>query len=233
MKFRNYLTLTVLFLTICTSAQDTGEDELGFWAMYFGTNRITDELSIHTEIQHRSYEFASNFNQLLLRTGLNYHFTDNAIATIGYGYIETDPTFPEPDGEENSTENRIFQQFILKNKIGKFQFSHRYRLEQRFLENPVTGSSTEHRGRYFLRITYPIDNNWFLTAYEEVFINLQEPIFGQNRLYGAVGYKFTKNVSTQVGYLKNHFTGKNFDRFQIGIWWNTDLRKKAEDSSAN
>ena len=84
--------------------------------------------------------------------------------------------------------------------------------------------------RYLLRVTYPINEQWFLTAYDELFINLQEPIFGQNRLYGAIGYNFSKNVSTQVGYLKNHFTGVNYDRFQIGFWIDTDFRKKGNEN---
>ncbi|NND63851.1 MAG: DUF2490 domain-containing protein [Flavobacteriaceae bacterium] len=228
---KKILSIAVLLLAFSQiSAQDTGEDEFGLWAMYFGTNQISDDFSIHTEVQHRSYEFGSNFNQLLLRTGLNYHFSENATATIGYGYISTDPTFPEPEGEENNSEHRIFQQFVLKNKVGAFKFSHRYRIEQRFLDNFLTGKDTQHRARYLLRVTYPVNEQWFLTAYDELFINLQEPIFGQNRLYGAVGYNFNKNVSTQVGYLKNHFTGANFDRFQIGIWWKTDLRKKDKEN---
>ncbi|MEL6812028.1 MAG: DUF2490 domain-containing protein [Bacteroidota bacterium] len=222
----------ILGLLLLNSAngisQETGEDDWGSWFMYFGTNRISDKLSIHTEAQYRTYEFGSNFNQLLLRTGLNYHISDKAMATIGYGNITTDGTFEEPDGEENIGENRIYQQFVLRNAVGKFKFSHRYRIEQRFLDNPVTGKDTQHRGRYFLRVTYPINETWFLTAYDEVFVNFQEPLFGQNRLYGAVGYKLDQNVTFQMGYLKNHFTGANFDRFQLAIFWNTDLRKKQE-----
>ena len=209
-------------------AQETGEDDLGFWAMYFGTNRVSEKLSIHTEAQFRFYEVASNFNQMLLRTGLNYHISDKAMTTLGYGYIETDTAFIEFDGEQNSTENRIYQQFVLRNSVGKFKFSHRYRLEQRFLSSP-SGSETQHRARYFLRVTYPVSEKWFLTAYDEIFVNLQEPLFGQNRLYGAVGYKANENVSVQAGFLKNHFTGRNFDRLQIGIFWNTDLRKKNDE----
>lgn len=225
--------LSLLCFTLMSgflTAQSTGENKFGLWLMYFGTNRIADDFSIHTEVQHRSYDFGSNFNQLLLRTGLNYDISPNAMATIGYGYISTDPTFVTTSGEENISEHRIFQQFVLRNAVGKFKFGHRYRLEQRFIDHPTNGKSTEHRARYLLRVTYPIDDNWFLTAYDEVFVNLQEPLFGQNRLYGAVGYKFSKQVSTQVGYLKNHFTGSDFDRFQVGIWWNTDLRKKVEES---
>lgn len=220
--------LVVLSITaLHTNAQETGEDNWGAWYMYFGTNKVSDDLCIHTEAQFRYYEVTSTFNQLLLRTGLNYHINENAIATLGYGYISTDGSFEEFPGEENTSEHRIFQQFILKNNVGKFKFEHRYRIEQRFINN-MAADLTEHRARYRLQLTYPINENWFLNAYDEVFVNLQEPIFGQNRLYGAIGYKFNDNLSIQLGYLKNHFTGINFDRFQLGIFFNTDLRKQKE-----
>ena len=52
------------------SAQQTGEDELGAWYMYFGMNRISDAWSIHSEAQFRFYETTRTFNQLLLRPDL-------------------------------------------------------------------------------------------------------------------------------------------------------------------
>lgn len=220
----------VALLCFCiqnNQAQETGEDKWGAWYMYFGTNKVSNKLSIHTEAQFRYYEVTSTFNQLLLRTGLNYHINENAIATLGYGYISTDGTFEDIPAEENANEHRIFQQFILKNKVGKFKFEHRYRLEQRFISTQID-DFTEHRARYRLQLTYPINDKWFLNAYDEVFINLQEPIFGQNRLYGAVGYNIKSNLSVQFGYLKNHFTGINFDRIQLGVFFNTDLRSKKQ-----
>lgn len=219
----------VCLLLWCTaplaSAQETGEDEWGAWYMYFGTNQVTNKLSIHTEAQFRFYEVVSNFNQLLLRTGLNYHINNKAIATLGYAYIGTDNTYLEFPGEEDSKEHRIFQQFITKNEVGKVTFEHRYRLEQRFISTQ-TDDFTEHRARYRLQLTYPITEHWFINAYDEVFINLQEPIFGQNRLYGALGYKCNADLTIQLGYLKNHFTNINFDRLQLAVFFNTDFRKK-------
>ena len=223
---RKIILFAAILITFTNAnAQETGEDEWGAWYMYFGTNRITDKLSIHSEAQFRFYEVAGTFNQLLLRTGLNYHLTENAIATIGYGYINTDGTFADIPNEENSDEHRIFEQFILKNEVGKVKFEHRYRLEQRFISTQFD-DFTEHRARYRLQLTYPINDKWFLNVYDEVFINLQEPIFGQNRLYGAIGYNVKSNFSIQLGYLKNHFTGRNFDRLQLGVIFNTDFRKK-------
>ena len=211
------------------NAQETGEDDFGAWYMLFTTNTLSEKLSIHAEAQYRNYEIASNFNQLLLRTGLNYHISDKAIATFGYGYISTDGTFEESAGEENTIEHRIYQQFVLKNKVGKLVFSHRYRMEERFINSPLSGNDTQFRFRYFLRLTYPLNDTWFLTAYNEVFINLQAPTFGQNRLYGALGYHVHPNLAIQAGYLKNHFSPKAFDRFQLGVFLKTDFRKKTQD----
>ena len=216
--------ITLCFVTICT-AQENGEDKWGSWYMYFGTNKISDKLSIHTEAQFRYYETTSNFNQMLLRTGLNYHIEPNAIATIGYGYITTDSSFEEVLDEEKSKENRLFEQFILKNKVGEFFFEHRYRLEQRFIEY-LDKKDTQHRARYRLQVTLPLTDIFFLNFYDEIFINLQNEAFGQNRLYGALGINITENLSIQAGYLKNHFTDTNFDRLQFGIMYNPDLRKK-------
>ncbi|WP_420400122.1 DUF2490 domain-containing protein [Flagellimonas sp.] len=205
------------------SAQQAGEDEWGAWYMYFGTNKIAERFSIHTEAQFRFYETASNFNQMLLRTGLNYHIDKNAIATLGYGYITTDGTFEEFPNETNNKEHRIFQQFILKNKVWEFLFEHRYRLEQRFLDFGDR-TDTQHRGRYRIQMTLPLTDTFFLNFYDELFINLQDDLFGQNRLYGALGIHVTSNSSVQVGYLRNQFANAVFDRVQIGIFYNPDLK---------
>jgi hypothetical protein len=232
---KKILIFLILMLTVVTKAQETGEDKFGAWYMYFGTNKISEKLSIYTEAQFRYYETTRNFNQLLLRTGLNYHITADAIATLGYGYIETDPTFEEmplPDGlflENKILEHRIYEQLILKNKLWEFLFEHRYRLEQRFIDNTEFGNNgkeTQHRARYRLQATLPLTDTFFLNFYNEIFINLQDNAFGQNRLYAAVGIHITENSSMQLGYLKNHFSSGNFDRIQIGVFFNPDLRKK-------
>lgn len=218
-----FLCIVALLFSTLLFAQNTGEDKLGSWHMYFGTNQVSEKFSVHTEAQLRYYENGKNFNQLLLRTGLNYHISSNAIATMGYGYIITDGTFEEFSGETNAREHRIFEQFILKNKVWKLNFEHRYRLEQRFL-NFSDRTDTQHRARYRLQVTLPLSDTFFLNFYDEVFLNLQNEVFGQNRLYGALGIHVTDNLSAQVGFLKNHFPSNHFDRLQIGVFYNPDLR---------
>ncbi|MCM4152258.1 DUF2490 domain-containing protein [Arenibacter sp. N53] len=220
---KNILGLLILISTFTIKAQENGENKLGSWHMYFGTNRISNKLSIHTEAQLRYYEQAKNFNQLLLRTGLNYHIDANAWATLGYGYIVTDGSYEEFPDETNYLEHRIFERFFLKNKVWEFNFEHRYTLEQRFLDFEDR-TDVQHRMRYRLQMTLPLTNTFFLNFYDEIFINLQDDIFSQNRLYAALGINVTDNMSLQVGYLKNHFATIHYDRLQIGITYNPDLR---------
>jgi len=63
-----------------------------------------------------------------------------------------------------------------------------------------------------------------LNFYDELFINLQDDLFGQNRLYGAVGVNITENSSVQLGYLRNQFANAVYDRLQFAVFYNPDLR---------
>lgn len=223
---RIVLLLLLLPTFLQLKAQDNGEGRLGAWYMYFGMNRVAERWSIHTEAQFRFWESFGNFNQLLLRVGGNYHISEEAIATFGYAYISTDITFEDSPGEENIREHRIFEQFILKNEVWKFLFEHRYRFEQRFIDFGMD-NDTRHRARYRLQLTLPLSKTIFLNAYDEIFLNLQDEIFDQNRLYGAVGFKISPEASIQLGYLKLHFRNTNYDRLQLGFFFNPDFRSKS------
>tara|TARA_R110002012_G_scaffold54189_6_gene138971 strand:+ start:1901 stop:2593 length:693 start_codon:yes stop_codon:yes gene_type:complete len=215
--------LFILFGLSTINAQQPGEDELGAWYMYFGMNKISERFSLHTEAQFRYYEPTSNFNQMLLRTGLNYHINPNAIATAGYAYIQTDTSFADIMDQVDSREHRIFEQFILRDKVWEFLFEHRYRLEQRFFDfGGVT--DTQHRARYRIQMTLPLTNTFFLNFYDELFINLQDNLFDQNRLYGAIGVNITENSNVQLGYLRNQFSNAVYDRLQFAVFYNPDLR---------
>ena len=49
--------LLLFILPISLLAQ---EGEMGNWIMYFGANKISDEFSIHTEVQYRNYTICFN-----------------------------------------------------------------------------------------------------------------------------------------------------------------------------
>ena len=207
-----------------TFLSQTKEDKLGSWWMYFGTHHLNEKYSIHYETQLRHYEIGANFFQLLPRVGLNYKIDDNSMVTAGYAWIPTQPDLGEGFDGDLVTENRIWQQFILRNKINNIKFRHRYRLEQRWVkQNDVT--SYKNRARYMLSAKVPLSKNesspLFLFIYDEIFLHIDDNPFNQNRLYGALGYTVNKNMNIQAGYLRHRNGDLNLDRLQLAVFLNT------------
>ena len=200
------------------------EENLGNWFMYFGTHKLSEKYSLHYETQLRNYELVSNFNQLLPRVGLNYHIDKNTSLTAGYAFIPTQNVFDQGWGEEMVTENRIWEQFILKNVVNRVKIRHRYRLEQRWVK---LGEETtyKNRARYMLSVKLPISKNedspLFISLYDEIFLNISDDPFDQNRLFAALGYQFNKQMNFQVGYLRHRSGNLNLNRLQLAVFLNT------------
>lgn len=219
----------LLFFFILGSAYSSfaQQNELGNWLMYFGQNRISDRLSIHSEVQYRNHTVAPvNIEQLLLRAGINYHFGKTAMASFGYGHIsshvyESEQTSPE------SIEHRIWQQLILTNKLSRIKFEHRYRIEQRWVNDDF-----RHRLRYRLMLLIPLNKpviepgTILLGLYDEIFVNTEQVFFDRNRLYAAIGYQVNQQIQVQLGAL--HQQVNDFGKFylQFGLIFNPDFRKK-------
>ncbi len=220
------------------------------WYMYFGNHRVSEKLSIHTEYQWRRHDWITDWQQSLLRAGLDWHVNNAFMLTGGYGWIKSFPYGEQPI-PFSFNEHRIWQQLVLQQNTGRLYFHHRYRLEQRFLEsisadtngNPQEdGYNFRNRARYRLFLTVPLsrselkDNTLFIGVYDEVFLGfgkgIGKNILDQNRLYFALGWRFNKDYNIQLGYL-NHYVvkadGINHERnhtLQIGLTYNLDLRKK-------
>lgn len=219
--------ITILIFLIgglAIQAQETAEDQWSAWYIYNGNNRISERWSLHTEAQFRYYGTTENFNQLILRTALNHHIDPNTMASIGYGFIETDPTFGDMTEEARVQEHRIYGQFVMRSKLWEFRIAHRYRLEHRMLDH---GGETDNRqrARYQLKLNLPLTDTFFLSFYDEILLNLQDSLFDQNRLYAALGVNITANSSLQIGYMRNQFSDAVYNRLQVGISFNPDLRK--------
>ena len=200
------------------------EENLGSWWMYFGTHKFSEKYSLHYETQLRNYEIVSNFNQLLPRFGLNYHIDKNTSVTAGYAWIPTQTSLGEGFDGDLVTENRIWQQFILKNKVCNINFRHRYRLEQRWIKQGEE-IKYKNRARYMLSLKLPISKNedspLFISLYDEIFLNISDTPFDQNRLFAALGYQINKQMNFQLGYLRHRSGGLDLNRLQLAVFLNT------------
>lgn len=216
---------SVSIFILATSVVQAQKSDLGAWYMYFGNNKISEKLNLHNEIQYRNFDAGGDLEQLLIRTGIGYDLTENNNnVLLGYGFILSRPYI---NGEKTENiEHRIFQQYITKQKFGRFNFQHRYRLEERFLEDDF-----RMRFRYFLGLTIPINNKemqpktFYASAYNEMFLHFDRPVFDRNRVYGALGYVISKNLRIEAGYMNQIQENKNRGQVQIGFYNNISFTK--------
>ncbi|QXP60464.1 DUF2490 domain-containing protein [Olleya sp. HaHaR_3_96] len=193
------------------------DSSLGNWLIYIGSKELKNGWNIHNEVQYRNYDAIGDLEQLLLRTGLGYNLTENNNnLLLGYGYILSENYVGNTDEKVSVNEHRIFQQFTTKQKLGKLSLSHRYRFEQRFVD-----ADFKMRFRYFLGLKIPLQNNadgnnpLYLSAYNEIFLNTKTSIFDRNRVYGGLGYQFSKQLRLELGYMNQFFETANRDQINI------------------
>ncbi|MFC0603665.1 DUF2490 domain-containing protein [Winogradskyella pulchriflava] len=206
--------IIALVLPFFAMSQDSN---LGNWLIYIGNKKLNSKWNIHNEVQYRNYNAIGDLEQLLLRTGVGYNLSENNDnILLGYGYILSENYIGNTDDKVSVNEHRIFQQFTTKQKIGNVGLSHRYRFEQRFVEDDF-----KMRFRYFLGINVPLQykeegkNPLYLSLYNEIFLNTKSSVFDRNRVFGGLGYKFSDNLRMELGYMNQYFETSGRDQINI------------------
>ena len=129
--------------------------------------------------------------------------------------------------------------------MGNISIRHRYRLEQRWIRkvdvieisNNTTVSeffnSYKNRARYMVSLKVPLSKNkdfpLFLSIYDEIFLNLSNTPFDQNRLFGALGFQINNNMNVQVGYLRHRAGSLDLNRLQLALFLKTGNKEKDKE----
>ena len=196
-----------------TYAQDgPDEGQLGAWYMYFFNAQFKNsQFGVQGDYQLRFWDFSSDLEQLMLRTGVTYQPKNaDILFTLGYGNI-TSGDFGESDN--TISESRIYQEALFPQKIGnRVLLTHRIRYEQRWVDD----QDLRTRYRYNLMMNTPFNSTSldkgviYFAFYNELFINGQTDIgdgrtvqlFDRNRTYLGLGYGLRKNLRLQLGWMR-------------------------------
>lgn len=208
--------MSLIFIGMLSCISHAQESNLGNWLIYIGNKKLNSKWNIHNEIQYRNYNAIGDLEQLLLRTGLGYNIDEKNNVLLGYGYILSKNYIDDTDDKVSVNEHRIFQQYTTKQNIGSVKLSHRYRFEQRFVEEDF-----KVRFRYFLSLNIPFkDSNndaspFYLSAYNEIFLNSKSSIFDRNRVYGGIGFNLNASTRLELGYMNQFFETESRDQINI------------------
>ncbi|HRX93728.1 MAG TPA: DUF2490 domain-containing protein [Chitinophagaceae bacterium] len=202
-----------------------GQSQFSGWLADFNTIKTGKKTSIHSDFQFRSSADIKHLQTTLLRSGLNYHLNKKLTITAGYAYISNRRTINGQAGYV--PEHRLWEQLILSYKIKKLNVAHRFRVEQRFIGNPVVNGNAQsgnnfyvNRFRYFIRNILPLQKQteftrgFFAALQNEVFLNVGNSskvngkVFDQNRFYIATGYRLHSKADLEIGYMNQYVNGK-------------------------
>lgn len=212
-------------------SQVNGSQNLGSWYMYVGRNQIADKWSIQTDVHLRTYEVASNFQQLLIAPGINYHLKDGRCASLGYAHMYTE-SYLKDARLTTASENRCWQAYLMNNQVGRIHFTHRYMLEERWITSNLGVERYLTRARYLIQVAIPLNNaemkpkTVFFSAIDDVMLHIKKNPFDQNRLFVGLGYQVSKALTLQAGYYNQAFNNFYYDRLHLIVFFNPDLRKK-------
>ncbi len=216
--------LVALLAGAVAAAQTIADNNFHGWLMYFGDHPVSDRWGVHLEAQVRRANGGLAPQQLLLRPAVNFTVNPHLMLTAGYAFVRTS-RYGDFPGPAAFPEHRFYEQALIRHKLGKIPIQHRLREEQRLVGSvpgpafDVNGWESRQRFRYMLRgdipLPFPVHARkpFGIGLYDEIFVqfgaNHGARNFDQNRAYGALTYKVTKNNRLEFGYLHQYVAQRN------------------------
>lgn len=180
-------------------AKANPEHDLQLWTPVILDVPIKRKLRGYFEVVPRVGNNVGHISQLLVRPGIEYRLKPNFSLFAGYLWQTNYST-------ENSQvlhENRLWQQVLMAKDIKRFTLINRSRLEQRFFDGL---NQTSNRARHMVKLNYKLHKRLYLTASDELFVNLNSVRNGpqggidQNRIFVGLGLRTWQKSRVEVGY---------------------------------
>lgn len=187
------------------------------WFAYSGDHAVKGKWGLHFDGGWRQMNDA-NWNQWLVRPGVNYQVSPNVQISGAYSYFMTHPGGLRL-GLASFPEHRLQEQITLTQKVKKIPLRHRFRVDQRFLGSGARDDADrswhlQHRARYMLRSDIPLKRGegdrtvLSLGLYDEVFL-YHGPRggigFEQNRIYAGLTLRPSPTLAFECGAFSQRF----------------------------
>jgi hypothetical protein len=240
-RARNILIAVSLFIFVNAFAQSPRKYITNnmFWTETILNGSIKGKWKYQLDYQNRRQAFNSeadgnhqnifaNRFQQVLRPWIHYQLNPNvrfSLSPIGWWGTWN---VPNESVTKFTPEYRICPQITLTQKLGRIEFSQRYRYEFRFLgvadttttafdflnNNSYVFKDTNKKGRfrYFVRAIIPLNKKTmekgtlYVNVFDEIFLAIGKNVgnynlLDQNRSFAGLGYKFNTIMRLELGYL--------------------------------
>lgn len=195
----------------------TAHDNFNMWFTYSGEGELAGKWGVIYDFSLRRSGPLSEMYAFFARGGVTYAIAPQAKVAVGINRSETWP-YGEVPIAYRTPERRLWEQLQLTHAIGRVALTHRYRLEQRWQgkksppSDEVTNWVRTNRFRYLFRGTIPLQgptlerHEFYAVISNELFTsfgaNVQYNVFDQLRSSASLGYRLTKGVRLEAGFLE-------------------------------
>jgi len=209
---KKWLLIFFLGLSVGSIAQDVNPS---VWTFYNGRYDLNDKLFVNTEVHFRFTDGVKTFQQFLFRPQLSYILSSHFILSGGYSYLHNYPYGEYPIPLELS-EHNVWEEVMIDHSAKKLKFSHRLRMEHRWLQQfmregsgvILDGYNFANRFRYRLTFQYPIKEHWTVVVFDELFFSTSDYLIpeglSQNWLFIGAKYKLNNSWSIQTGFQEQY-----------------------------
>jgi hypothetical protein len=203
--------------------QDNSENRSGSWLVVDGNNKIHKNWSIPIVGILRHHDIFEKYEFAFIRTGVTYQFNEASTFTTGIAFLSS-KNYTGSEDFKNATQFWVYEQYTLTSKSKGNIISHRWRLETRWKKN-ADELHINNRIRYRFQYMKPIYKNIHIRSFNELFFNLESPLFNQNRFYIGLGQTLSPSIKIDIGYVKNHFSNSDHDAIRMSLTFKTDFTK--------
>lgn len=201
-----YALLAALLLSpLPLHAQLRRADQTHLWFMHLGDYAFTDRVALYQELFLRRADEGATWQQRHHVHGLTWTVGRGWRVAAGHGFIRTSAYGELPQAATD--EQRLWTHATFAHATGRLRWSHRTRLEQRWI-SPVEGDGPTQRTarvRQQLRVVHPAGARAYVHAQGESFIRLapraQRGDLEQTRAQAGVGWRVAKVTILELSYL--------------------------------
>ncbi|WP_454060463.1 DUF2490 domain-containing protein [Elizabethkingia ursingii] len=223
------LTLTFIIVTVFVGfSKGQSRDNYNMWFQYLMTAQVSDKSTLTALTQYRSFDLAYDTRLFLLNAYLDYEVAKGVKPAAGAMFLVLE-SYNSDNTKRIRYEKRPFQQVTRESNIGRTSISNRFRVEERFLNNP---DEFIVRIRYLLSIRIPFNRKGekeklYGILKNEIRMNMvkDEP-FDSNRITAGFGIKVGRNSAIELAFINQLETGKTSNYGFLGFRNNFDWRKK-------
>ncbi|MCC8424036.1 DUF2490 domain-containing protein [Mucilaginibacter sp. UR6-11] len=200
-NLQTILLFAFLFLSFSVRAQNNKTGVFGIATVVLPGDSL-HRWGGYAELQTRSDKPFDQFFYYETKAGISFDLDKSFTALLGTGrYVTND----NPENLKVSKEFRLWEQMTINQFLYRVKLEHRYRVEQRWVNGIY-----RNRFRYRLNLFVPLNNTkivagtYFISVYDELFMNNAAPHFERNRFSAALGYQFNNAINVQAGWLNQY-----------------------------